>query len=352
MARTPRSTAPLPGLLLAAALLFPNAAAAYLDLAAASVEKLENGLMVVVLEDPTFPVVSVQMLYRAGAVDEVSGKTGLAHFVEHMAFRDSENFPDTGLVSSIDAVGGEWHGYTWLDQTAYFATVPATELGLLLRIEADRMARLEIPADLVEAEAGAILSEIHGYEKDPATVLLDYVMYTAFLAHPYRNNSIGWESDVLGITHQDLVGFYVTHYQPANAVLAIVGDVRKDDVLRQVRDLFGPLEGRSVPVSRYTPEPRQTGERRVVLHGETDRKYFRIAYRAPSVSNPDFAAFLITQELLASGSGVNFLHNDWGTPARPGSALAGITEDLATWVSSVGAGFPFTRSAEPWRARR
>ncbi len=126
MARNHRRSTFLPGLVMFTALLFPGLAAAYLDLAAAGVEQLDNGLTVIVLEDPSFPVVSVQMLYRSGAVDEVSGKTGLAHFLEHMAFRDSENFPDTGLVSSIYAVGGEWHGYTWLDQTTYFATVPAS----------------------------------------------------------------------------------------------------------------------------------------------------------------------------------------------------------------------------------
>ncbi len=313
------------------ALLFPAVASAYLDLASAAVERLDNGLTVIVLEDPSFPVVSVQMLYRSGAKDEVAGKTGLAHFLEHMAFRDSENFPDTQVVSSIYATGGEWHGYTWLDQTTYYATAPETELDLLLRIEADRMARLKIPADDVLAERGAILSEMHGYENDPATVLHDYVLYLSFLAHPYRNNTIGWEGDIANITHADLVAFYRQHYQPGNAVLAIVGDVRRDDVMQHVRTHFAALQGQARPPGQYTAEPRQSGERRITLHGELDRKYFKIAYRAPAVSSPDLAAFLLTQELLSAGSGVNFLQNDWGTPARPGSALAGISEDLTTW---------------------
>ncbi len=206
------------------------------------------------------------------------------------------------------------------------------------------MARLEIPAAMVEAEAGAILSEMHGYENDPATVLQDYVLYLTFLAHPYRNNTIGWESDVLGITHQDLVEFYQGHYRPGNAVLAVVGDVQKDDVMQQVRRLFGPLNDRPAPAVQYTPEPAQTGQRRVLIHGDLDRKYFKIAYRAPSVSNPGYAAFLLTQELLSGGSGISFLQNDWGTPARPGSALAGITEDLATWFPPSEQDYVFTIS--------
>ena len=114
-------------------------ASAELNLRNASIQQLDNGLTVILLEDRNFPVASVQMLYRVGARDEVTGKTGLAHFLEHMAFRDSLNFPDTDLVSSIYAIGGEWHGYTWIDQTTYFATVPKEEIDLLLRVEADRM---------------------------------------------------------------------------------------------------------------------------------------------------------------------------------------------------------------------
>ncbi|MGH8224455.1 MAG: M16 family metallopeptidase, partial [Woeseiaceae bacterium] len=108
-----------PGAILAGlALLFAGASLeAELELNAATVSRLDNGLTYILLEDRNFPVVSVQMLYRIGARDETTGATGLAHFLEHMAFRATENFPDTGVVSSIYARGGEWHGYTWTDQT-------------------------------------------------------------------------------------------------------------------------------------------------------------------------------------------------------------------------------------------
>ena len=248
-----------PVLLLLLACVWPGLALARLDLAAATVERLDNGLTVIVLEEPAFPLVSVQMLYRVGAKHEPLGATGLAHFLEHMAFRSSENFPDTQLVSSIYAAGGEWHGYTWLDQTTYFATAPREELDLLLRIEADRMARLLIPAGDVTAEIGAVLAEMHGYENDPATVLQDNVLYVSFLAHPYRNNTIGWESDISGIRHDEVVEFYRRHYQPGNAVLAVVGDVRKEEVMQRVRRLFGVLEGRPPTPNPRMTDPRATG---------------------------------------------------------------------------------------------
>src|SRR5215210_2530373 len=108
----------------AIALLFAQPARAELDLKRADVSHLANGLTVIVLEDHSFPVVSVQMLYKSGSRDEIAGKTGLAHFLEHLAFRASANFPNAGATEAIYDAGGEWHGYTWLDQTTYYSTMP------------------------------------------------------------------------------------------------------------------------------------------------------------------------------------------------------------------------------------
>jgi zinc protease len=328
-------------LLLAATLLTPGSALA-IDLASAHTTRLDNGLTLMVLEDHNFPVVSVQMLYMAGARNEEAGRTGLAHFLEHMAFRATENFPDTQVVSAIYAVGGEWHGYTWLDQTTYFETAPAEDLDLLLRIEADRMHRLVIPEADVEAERGAVLSELHGYENDPASVLHDLVLAASFLQHPYRNNTIGWESDVEKIDHHDLVEFYLRHYQPGNAVLAVVGDVSPRDVEKRVRELYGGFPGSAPTPPPRTVEPPQRGERRVTLEGAGERSFFELAYRAPSTRDPDWPAFLLLQDLLGGGDGVNFAQNEWGSPVRRGALLDGVTDDLATWFPPQAQPYVFT----------
>jgi zinc protease len=314
-----------------AALLLSSHAAFALDLRASSRHTLDNGLTVLVLEEQSFPLVSVQMLYRTGARDEVPGRTGLAHFVEHMAFRGSEHFPDTGLVSAIYAVGGEWHGYTWIDQTTYFATAPAEQLALLLDIEADRMSRLEISDSDIPAERGAVLAEMHGYENDPSAVLHDAGIFASLLAHPYRNNTIGWESDVRAITSSDVAAFYARHYQPGNAVLAIVGDVDTTTVLGMVRERFAGFEGRAATPLPDTVEPVQRGERRVLLEGPAARAHFQFTWHAPAANSADYPAFLLLQELLGASSGVNFLHNDWGTPVRPDAPLAGISTDIRSW---------------------
>jgi zinc protease len=325
-----------------ALILLATGPLAAFDLAEAQRFQLDNGLTLIVLEVPAAPVVSVQMLYRVGARNEDIGRTGLTHYLEHMAFRASENFPDTELVSAIYAVGGEWHGYTWLDQTTYFETLPADDLDLALRIEADRMARLLIPAAEVEAERGAVLAEMHGYENDPASVLHDAVLAVSFLQHPYRNNSIGWESDVESITHDDLVEFYRRSYAPANAVLAVVGRVSADAVLERVRELFGGLPGGERTMPPPTVEPQQTGVRRIELRGPGARNHFEVAYRAPSVNDPDYPAFLLTQQVLAGGRGINFGQNEFGDAVLPTSRLAGITDDLATWYPPQAAPYVFT----------
>ena len=322
---------------------------AAIDLARAAVSRLAHGLTLLVLEDQTFPVVSVQVLYRVGARHEEVGQTGMAHFLEHMAFRDTQNFPDTDVVSRIYAVGGEWHAYTWLDQTTYFETLPSKYLDLALKIEADRMARLLIPADQVEAERGAVLAELHGYENDPASLLHDAVLTVSFLQHPYRNNTIGWESDVESLQHTDIVSFYERYYQPANAVLVVVGDVSRSDVEARVQKLFGHLPGGRRAKAPPTVEPPQTGVRRLVLQGPGSNSHFKIAYRAPSAIDPDYVSFLVLQEVLAGGSGVNFSQNEWGDPVRERSRLAGVHDDLVSWFIPTAAPYVFTLAgtAEP-----
>lgn len=308
-----------------------------LDLGSAVVEKLPNGLTVMVLEEHALPVVSTQMLYKVGSRNECPGATGLAHYVEHMAFRATKNFPDSDVVSRIYAVGGEWHGYTWIDQTTYFETVPVQYLDLVLRIQADRMTSVKNDPDEFEAERGSVITELHSYENDPASVLYDAVLATAFQQHPYRYNVIGWISDVEKITHADIVDFYQRHYRPSNAVLAIAGDVNTKDVLERVRAYFGSIPASAPAPPVRTVEPVQTGERRITLHGTGPYNYFQISYQAPAARNPDYAAFLLLQALLTGSGGVNFEQRGSGEEARPGTRLHGIGQNLESFFQPTAA---------------
>ena len=322
----------LAGAALLAAAFAAGPASAELDLRRAGVSRLDNGLTVLVLEDHSRPVVSTQMIYRSGSRDETAGKTGLAHFLEHLAFRASEHFPNGAATDAIYDSGGEWHGYTWLDQTAYHSTMPSGGLDRLLEIEADRMARVTIDPAAIEAERGAVLTEMHGYENDPDSVLFDALAAAALQAHPYRNNTIGYESDVRALTLEDARAFYATHYAPANAVLAIVGDVEPEAAMAAARRHFAAIPARTPPPRVAAVEPAQRGERRFVLTGAAERRHLGLAYPAPAASSEDLAPFLVLQQVLSGGSGVNFRQNDWGTAAGEGSELHGAADDVATWM--------------------
>lgn len=333
---------------LLALLVFPGHAPAY-DLSAVKIEKLQNGLTVMMLEDHTQPLVSTQMLYKVGGRNECDGTTGVAHFCEHMAFRATKNFPNTDVVSRIYAIGGEWHGYTWIDQTTYYETVPKEDLDLTLRIQADRMANALIKDDEIDAERGAVLTELHGYENDPATVLNDQVNQVSFLEHPYRNNTIGWTSDVEKLTHADIANFYHKYYNPSNAVLAIAGDFDSAETLSRVKQYFGTIPAGESSTMPRTVEPLQQGVRRVSINGAGGVDYFQIEYHAPAARQPDYAAFLVLQAILGGSSGVNFHQSETAEPAHAGTRLDGATEDVGTFFIPTADPYVFsiTGSVDP-----
>ncbi len=335
-------TAPI---LLAAAIAIVSPAAAEFDLNRAEVSHLPNGLTVIMLEDHSFPLVSVQMLYKSGSAAEMTGKTGLAHFMEHLAFRGSRNFPNERATELIYDAGGEWHGYTAMDQTTYFSTMPKDGLDLLLRIEADRMARTIIDPASIEAEKGAVITELHSYENDPASVLQDAVTRTAIQAHPYGSPMAGYVSDVRELTAEDARDYYESHYAPGNAVLAIAGDFAPSEARSLVSRDFADVPARQVAQSRFTAELPQGGERKIRLTGAVDRQYFLLAYPSPAASSPDFPAFMILQEILSGGSGLNLRQSDWsGTRSVKNSLLFGAATDLATWLPPTRESFLFTIS--------
>ncbi len=194
------------------------------------------------------------------------------------------------------------------------------------------MSRLTIAPTNMEPERGAVLAEMHMYENIPSSMLIDAVMFTSFLAHPYRNNTIGWESDIDNLKHEDvacLLCSSITTLPTACSSLSVTSTATKRS--RGSMNLFGDFDKKQPTPLPVTIEPLQDGERRIQLHGNTDTRQFMIGYRAPSANSPDFAAFLVLQELLGGGSGVSFLQNDWGTSVRDDSLLAGAADDLTTW---------------------
>jgi zinc protease len=280
---------------------------------------LDNGLRVLIQEVHTAPLASVWCWYRVGSRDEPSGQTGVSHWVEHMNFKGTTNIPRDRVKGIIEQFGGYWNGYTWIDQTTYTETATRDALDRMLFIEAERMTNcLYDPADC-ESERTVIISELQGGENDPDTLLDQEVTAAAFKAHPYRNPTIGWLSDLETMTRSDLYGHYRRHYVPNNATLVVVGDVDARDALRQVIVRFGSVPPGVVARRTLTREPEQCGERRVTVSREGTTAYLKIAYHAPAASEADFFPMVVLDAVLTGAKGLN-LWSSFRTPPPQRSA--------------------------------
>jgi zinc protease len=298
---------------------------------------LDNGLTVLVHSVHAAPLVSVWCWYRVGSRDEVPGRTGVSHWVEHMNFKGTTNIPRDEMKGIVERFGGMWNGYTWIDQTTYLETAGKDALDQMLFIEAERMTNsLYEPAE-IEAERTVIISELQGGENDPEQLLDVEVTATAFRAHAYRHPTIGWLEDLQSMRRDDLYSHYRTHYIPNNATLVVVGDVEVDDVLRRVERRFATIASGSVPLRNATVEPPQLGERRVVVERPGMTAYLKVAWHAPAVTDADFFPMLVLDAALTGAKGVNLWASFPGlAPQRKARLYTALVErGLASSVSGA-----------------
>ena len=298
---------------------------------------LSNGLTVIVRESHSVPLVSTWCWYRVGSADERPGLTGASHWVEHMNFRGTDNIPSSRMKGIIERRGGTWNGYTWIDQTAYMATATRDALDDMLFIEAERMARGTYdPADC-DAERTVVISELQGGENDAEQLLDTEVTATAQRVHPYGHPTIGWLQDLESMTRDDLYRHYRHYYVPNNAVLVIVGDVDADAAIREAERRFGGIAPGGIDRPRRAPEPVQIGERRVLLEREGTTGYVKLAYPAPAVTDPSFAAMLVLDAVLTGAKGTSLWSSFRGKSPQRKSQLYRTLVDggLASSVSGA-----------------
>ncbi len=265
---------------------------------------LDNGLTVLIRETHTAPVASVWLWYRVGSGDELPGKTGIAHWVEHMLFKGTERWPEGAADAAIAREGGIFNGMTWWDFTTFYETLPAEKLALALDIEADRMSNARFDPDEVESERTVILSERQGAENNPLFLLEEKLMAAAFQVHPYGHDTLGSVEDLRRMTREDLYAHYRMYYRPNNAVLAIAGDFNAGEIERLAERYFGALEHGPEPERPQVTEPPQTEERRVEHHGEAGVDYWLGLYHIPPATHSDFFPLTVLNAILAGGSGL------------------------------------------------
>ena len=266
---------------------------------------LSNGMKVLLKEIHTAPLISSWVWYRVGSRDEVSGRTGISHWTEHMQFKGTPQFPSSILDKAISREGGTWNAFTYLDWTTYFETMPSDKIDLALRLEADRMVNSLFEEGEVASERTVIISEREGHENEPLFLLGEAVQQAAFRVHPYHHEVIGDMADLHTMTRADLYGHYRAYYTPGNAVMAVAGDFDTKKMLARIKELFEALPSGSTPLRLSRSEPAQRGEVRLSVEGPGETTYVQAAYRFVPASHPDFFALSVLDSLLAGPSNLN-----------------------------------------------
>ncbi|MGE5619684.1 MAG: M16 family metallopeptidase [Sphingomonadaceae bacterium] len=302
---------------------------------------LGNGLTVITKEIRQIPITSFWVWYRVGSRNEVAGTTGISHWVEHMMFQGTPTIGKGDIFRMVSANGGVLNGFTWLDYTAYFETLPSHRVELAISIESDRMINSLFLPEEVERERTVIISEREGSENSPTYLLGEEMSATAFMAHPYGHSVIGWKSDLQSMTRDDLYRHYRTYYVPNNAIVVAVGDFDTDRLLDQIREGFEPIpQGDPVPAVRTT-EPPQRSERRVTMRYPAGAPQFEVAFHSPPVSSPDAFPMLVLDAVLSGGKPMGLFGARGARMGRSSRLYRALVD--AGLASGAGSSFALTR---------
>nr|WP_236687861.1 pitrilysin family protein [Jannaschia aquimarina] len=269
---------------------------------------LENGMDAIVIEDHRAPVVVHMVWYDVGAADEPPGKSGIAHFLEHLMFKGTDDLEPGEFSRTVEAQGGSDNAFTSLDYTGYFQRVAADRLGLMMEMEADRMRDLVLDDEDMLTERDVVLEErAQRTDSNPGALFTEQRMAAQYLNHPYGVPIIGWQHEVMELTLEDALDFYREFYAPNNATLIVAGDVDPAEVERLAREHYGPIEPTEGLGERERPvEPPQIAPRRLTLEDtRVSNPYVIRTYLAPERDpgdQEDAAALTILAELLGGSS--------------------------------------------------
>src|SRR5215813_10757997 len=228
---------------------------------------LANGLEVVVIPDHRTPVVTHMLWYRVGAADETPGKTGLAHFLEHLMFKGTEKNPQGLFSQTVSNIGGQENAFTSSDYTGYFQRTSREHLKMLMEFEADRMTGLVLTDDVVKPELQVVLEEQNmRVANNPAARLSEQMEASLYLNHPYRRPIIGWRQEIEKLNGEDALEFYKLFYTPNNAILIVAGDVTAEEVKKLAEATYGKIEQVAKIGPRVRPqEPTPVAQRTVTF---------------------------------------------------------------------------------------
>jgi zinc protease len=265
---------------------------------------LANGLEMVIIPDHRAPVATHMVWYRNGSADDPPGKSGIAHFLEHLMFKGTRKYPAGAFSTLVSELGGQQNAFTSHDVTAYFQQIPKAHLSACMAFEADRMKNLVLTDAIVAPERSVVLEErAMRTEGAPAAILGEAVQAALFTTHPYGKPVIGWREDIEGLDRADALAYYERFYTPENALLVVAGDVEPAAAIELASRIYGPIARRGTPPRRHRPrEPKPTAHRQVTLaDARVAQPQFQRVHLVPSYGNAgpgeaealDLLAFLL-----------------------------------------------------------
>ena len=270
--------------------------------------KLKNGLRIVLSEDHSAPTYSIAVTYNVGSRDEKPGRTGFAHLFEHMMYQGSENVGKGEHTSLIQNNGGSMNGTTNNDRTVYFEMLPANQMDLGLFVEADRMKSLVISQANLDNQRNAVQEERRlGVDNRPYGKTFEVLFDTAFDDFGYKHSTIGSMEDLNAASVEDVQAFFKRYYAPNNAVVAIVGDFKSEEVLKKMEKYFGSIPSQPAPPQPDVAEPQQRGERHKIIEDQFAQiPRVDIAFKTPAANLPDVYALDLLSDVLGGGESSRF----------------------------------------------
>jgi len=273
---------------------------------------LANGMQVLVIPDHRAPVATQMLWFRVGAVDDPPGVSGLAHFFEHMMFRGTKTVPDDAFSQTIAKNGGETNAFTDHDYTAFYEQIAKDRLPLAMKLEADRLANLDLSDSHVGPERDVVLEERRmRVDNEPQSLMNEQMRAALHLSHPYGRPVIGWSDEVRRIDRVTSQDFYDHHYSPNNAILVVAGDVTPEEVRKMAQDAYGNVAARELsPRAEFTEPPRLAETRMTIMRADARVPLLSRLYRVPSYAQgaPGQAEGLETYAQLLGGDQTSILY--------------------------------------------
>ena len=264
-----------------------------------------NGLSLLLLSNRVAPVATFAVVYHVGSRNEAVGHTGATHLLEHLMFKGTPEFQrekGTAIAAVLEALGARFNATTWFDRTNYYETVPSDRLDVVVRLEASRMRGSRLRDEDRAPEMTVVRNEFERGENAPFQVLYKQSFATAFREHPYHHPTIGWKSDIEGVTTERLREFYDVFYHPNNATALLIGDFAEPDALALVARHFGPIPASSRPIPRvHTVEPPQEGERRFLVRRSGQVAWVALSWRSVEAAHADTPALAVLGNTLGGG---------------------------------------------------